>query len=87
MFTIEQEVPIARDKSLEKRRTERPEFPFESMKIGDSFAVWPNDVGSPTLIQCQNLVTSAACGYRAKHNPDFQYTSRQMNGYVRIWKV
>ena len=87
MFDIEADVPIARDKSVTKKRTERPEFPFHRMKRGDSFAVWPQQVGSPTLIQCQNLVTSAACGYRAKHDKDFRYTSRQMNGFVRIWKV
>ena len=87
MFDIEADVPIARDKSVEKKRTDRPEFPFHRMRRGDSFAVWPHQVGSPTLIQCQNLVTSAACGYRAKHDKDFRYTSRQMNGYVRLWKV
>jgi hypothetical protein len=87
MFEIEAEIPIARDKSREKARVERPEFPFYRMKQGDSFAVWPEQVGSPTLIQCQNLVTSAACAYRAKHDKDFSYTSRQMNGYVRIWKL
>lgn len=87
MFDIEADVPITRDKSVAKKRTERPEFPFHRMKEGDSFAVWPQQVGSPTLIQCQNLVTSAACGYRAKHDKDFRYTSRQMNGFVRIWKV
>jgi hypothetical protein len=87
MFDIEVDVPITRDKSVAKKRTERPEFPFHRMKEGDSFAVWPQQVGSPTLIQCQNLVTSAACGYRAKHDKDFRYTSRQMNGFVRIWRV
>jgi hypothetical protein len=87
MFDIEADVPITRDKSVAKKRTERPEFPFHRMKEGDSFAVWPQQVGSPTLIQCQNLVTSAACGYRAKHDKDFRYTSRQMNGFVRIWRV
>lgn len=87
MFDIEADVPIARDKSVAKRRTDRPEFPFHRMKSGDSFAVWPQQVGSPTLIQCQNLVTSAACGYRAKHDKNFRYTSRQMNGFVRIWRL
>jgi hypothetical protein len=87
MFDIEADIPVARDKSIPKKRSERPEFPFDRMKEGDSFAVWPEQVGSPTLIQCQNLVTSAACAYRAKHNKAFRYTSRQMNGFVRIWRL
>jgi hypothetical protein len=87
MFEIEQDIPIARDKSLTKKRTHRPEFPFSQMKVGDSFAVRPEDCGSETLIQCQNMVTSAACGYREKHDKYFGYTSRQMNGYVRIWRT
>lgn len=87
MFDIEKDVPIARDKSETKKRTQRPEFPFEKMKEGDSFVVYPHQVGSPTLIQCQNLVTSAACGYREKHDKEFRYTSRQQRNHVRIWRV
>ena len=87
MFEIEEAIPIARDKSLTKKRTFRPEFPFSKMSVGDSFAVRPEDCGAETLIQCQNMVTSAACGYRKAFNNNFGYTSRQMNGYVRIWRT
>lgn len=87
MFEIEEGIPIARDKSLTKKRNIRPEFPFAKMKVGDSFSVRPEDCGSKTLIQCQNMVTSAACGYRKVFDENFGYTSRQMNGYVRIWRT
>ena len=86
-FKIEEGVPITRDCSPPKKRQDRPEFPFSKMKVGDSFAATPEQLGLPTLVHCQNMLTSAACGYRKKHHKGFGYTSRRQGGSVRIWRT
>lgn len=86
-FQIESGVPVTTDRSGPRKRRNMPQLPFDKMRVGDSFAVRPDDIGVDSLIRCQNAVTGAACDYRKREHEGFGYTSRQLGDSVRIWRT
>lgn len=90
-FPIEQGIPVGRDSSVAQRKKwDKPNFPFSKMEVGDSFIVRPEDCGGPPLIVLQNLVSGAASSYCKKNfMPGVRkYTTRQIGGvYVRVWRI
>lgn len=86
-YTIESGVPVADRQERKRREWEAPNFPFEGMKVGDSFIQYP--LPGLSLIETQNLVSGAACTFRKKQPPgSWQFTTRQIAGrYVRCWRI
>lgn len=88
-FPIETGIPVGKDKSPEQRaKWDKPEFPFDRMKVGDSFTVRPSDCGGAALIVVQNLCSGAANGYCKQFVPGARkFTTRQCGTFVRIWRT
>ena len=73
MLKIDRDVPIPPlvGKGLGRK------YPFEEMEIGDSFFV--TDV-SPKSVR------TSANGWKKRH-PGFEYTSRVIDGWTRVWRI
>lgn len=80
-------LPVTADKQERVRRTwDTPQFPFSALAVGECFDQAP--IHGLQLIETQNLVSGAACQYRKKQKPfSWQFTTRQMAGFVRCWRV
>ena len=61
-----------------------PLYPFATMAVGDSFFV--ADTSEPKRLQA-NRVIVAARGYVVRHAPAARFTTRQVEGGVRCWRV
>ena len=91
-FRIEKGVPIASDKSRERRgKVDKPDFPFRHMQVNDSFCASLDDVHYQlSLIELQNMVSGAASQFSKNSNlaPAPKFTTRQMKGdTVRCWRI
>lgn len=86
---IERGIPIPTSRETAVRASwEKPEFDFEHMSVGDSFAVWPHECGGAPLIIVQNLVSGAAATFRKKDPHGRTFTTRQIQGqFVRCWRT
>lgn len=58
-------------------------YPWDKMKVGGSFKEFPKN--GETLTGCQIRVGGAATS-RATRRQE-QYSTRQMDGYVRVWRI
>jgi hypothetical protein len=78
-YKIESGVPIEGVRTI----TNFNNFPFEQMKIGDSFIIPPGD----KFAENPNSIHYAANRY-AKMKPGFCVTTRlQLNKYRRVWRI
>lgn len=79
-FKIEKSVPIPTGKA------DRDRYPFNEMKVGDSFFVPLSTHKNVTVLQT-NLMGNARY-FTQKNNPDWKFKSK-MDGEkgVRIWRV
>ena len=65
----------------------REKLPFQSMALGDSFAVWAEDYGC-SMIVLQNYISGAAAMMEKEYCSLVAFTTRQMpDGSVRCWRI
>jgi len=72
MFEIEKDIPIPKNR--------RRKYPFDKMKVGDSFYV--KDERDPS-----NIVSSLCGCVRIKRYADKKFRTQIENGGVRIWRI
>jgi len=74
MYEIEKNVPLSPHKT---------KYPWNDMVVGDSFLVKPKNGQTARSFRCS---ISALASHRGKmHNE--KYTTREINGNIRIWRV
>lgn len=78
---IESGIPIPPRRSGYARGSNKPKYPWQSMRVGDSFLV-PGEAS----VQQQIAVGSAA-SKRAATYPGEKYVVRAVIGGVRVWRV
>ena len=81
------EKPIQVDKGIPvpvRQHTRKSFWPFDDMKIGDSFFV-------PILQNAERLVTrnrvAQACSQRKRRDPKLNYTIRWEGNGIRVWRI
>jgi len=77
-YKIEKGVP------MERKRNNVVRFPFDKMKIGDSFFV-PEKDQAPFYVQAS--VYSAANSYNRFHGTKLRMSTRKEKGGVRVWRI
>lgn len=92
-FELESGIPVSSDRSSSRNGSiVKPDLDpmFEAMRVGDSFSIYPRDCGDATLIQTQNIVTTAMCRFAKQYAADCRpkFTTRQQGGrFVRCWRI
>lgn len=78
-YTVEKGIPVEGVRSFSLVTV----FPFESMNVGDSFLISPDD----RFAKNPNTIHYAAQKY-AKIKPGFTLTTRlQLNKFRRVWRI
>lgn len=83
---IKQTAPYKIDKgiAMERKREASTRFPFNKMKIGDSFFIPDTDQAPGTV---SSSVYSAANSYNRTHNTKIRVAIRKTEGGVRVWRI
>lgn len=81
-FKIERNIPVS-PKGRGPGRSEK--YPFADMKPGDSFCVPTQNGQEPR--QLQSTLAGCWTRYIKAHAPDAKFTTRQVDGGVRVWRV
>jgi hypothetical protein len=71
-FEIQKDVPIPYP-GMGKRK-----YPFADMEVGDSFLVEDKST---------NAMYRTAHGFMAKHQPNWKFSVRKVNGGTQVWRV
>lgn len=72
MYQIEKGIPLP-----EKKENKSEKYPFDDMVVGDSFLVPSAE---------RSAVTPRVAYYHEKF-PDRRFSSRKVNGGVRVWRT
>lgn len=70
--------------SMERKREAFARFPFNKMKIGDSFFV-PKEDQNPEGVAAS--VYSAANSYNRTHGTKLRMSTRKVEGGIRVWRI
>ncbi len=73
-FKIENKVPLPPGRKWKNR------YPWNEMKIGDSFYVPKEAVNTDSTIR-------TAAAYFARRNPEYKFRVAVVEGGVRVWRV
>lgn len=79
VFKIEKDVPLAPHGNSRGGNGQR-KYPVDQMSVGDSFFV---PLGTRTHVQVQSAIQRAVNRYGA-HG---KYTTRKVEGGVRVWRI
>jgi hypothetical protein len=78
MYTVEAGIPVIERRSTQKRTSP---FPFQSMKVGDSFLI---PVKESTWGQCERQRALAILTARSHK---ITVTTRKVDNGIRVWKI
>ena len=86
-IVVDSGIPLAKGIGGKKRGTP-PVYPFQRMKVGDSFFVSKTARGKPV----KAAAMSAACnGWKKHHNLDWHFACRGVKELgvdgVRVWRI
>jgi hypothetical protein len=64
-------------------------FPFYEMEIGDCFDVPENTnhKDGEGRDRTQACIISASAQWKLRNDPDAQFTTRRLEGFVRCWRI
>lgn len=77
-YKVDKGIPMERKKHVFAR------FPFDKMKIGDSFFV-PKEDQNPEGVGAS--IYSAANSYNRFHGTKIRVSTRKQEGGVRVWRI
>ena len=83
MLAIEKNIPMP-----EARSGRQPEggYPFQKMKVGDSFLVPVAPKTSPKTVTARRRLMNSHC-QKAKARTGYQFSLRTMKNGIRVWRV
>lgn len=74
---VERGIPVPK-----RSRRGKPRYPWDKMRVGDSFLV---ECPKNEAIKAQNTVSSCGAAWARKHGG--QFTTRAVDGGVRVWRI
>jgi hypothetical protein len=77
-YKVESQVPMPR------KVMDRCRFPFDKMKIGDSFFI-PKKDQDPTKARIS--IYAASNSFNKNHKTDYKMSSRIVEGGLRVWRI
>jgi hypothetical protein len=83
---IKQDGPYVIEKgiSMDRKRSASARFPFDKMKIGDSFYI-PKEDQDPLAVPAS--IYSAANSYNKTHGTKIKMAVRKDKGGTRVWRI
>lgn len=87
MFDIEKNIPIPKKNygAAGQVRKSYNNYHFRSFDVGDSILVPVPDTENPITSQLRVNASAYAAG--KSHKPVLKFTTRQVEGGIRIWRV
>lgn len=79
-IAIDKGVPLPRP----SRGGRQKKYPFDAMQVGDSLFM-PADPQRVEIVR--TIVFLCAKRYAKKHAPRWRFTSRKVEGGIRIWRI
>jgi hypothetical protein len=84
MYQLDSElIPVP---PMERVRNCQPKYPYEQMQVGQSFFVAYSSETHKSIRTMSTTIKSSICNYRKK-NASKAFTSRTVDGGVRVWRV